>query len=29
VAATIEYVVRNAYTTGIVLTVDGGARLKA
>ncbi|MEV4577294.1 SDR family oxidoreductase [Nonomuraea jabiensis] len=29
VAATIEYVVRNAYTTGIVLTVDGGGRLKA
>ncbi|MFI7126242.1 SDR family oxidoreductase [Nonomuraea sp. NPDC050153] len=29
VAATIEYVVLNSYTTGIVLTVDGGARLKA
>ncbi|MFG1703929.1 SDR family oxidoreductase [Nonomuraea sp. M3C6] len=29
VAATIEYVVRNAFVTGTVHTVDGGGRLKA
>ncbi|MEQ4716769.1 SDR family oxidoreductase [Nonomuraea sp. B19D2] len=29
VAATIEYVVRNSFVTGTVLTVDGGGRLKA
>ncbi|QFY12740.1 SDR family oxidoreductase [Nonomuraea phyllanthi] len=29
VAATIEYVVRNSFVTGTVLTVDGGGKLKA
>ncbi|GAA3233820.1 SDR family oxidoreductase [Nonomuraea helvata] len=29
VAVTIEYVVRNSFVTGTVLTVDGGGRLKA